>query len=599
MSTSDLGIKVKEFHHTNHAHIQQVVQLWLNQPGLILACISPQSLNMSILQKALPQIALWSNELIEYALEHYDEWTSINRACALKSALAHEHDILIDELIQKGAEEHLKIHFDRSALMMALDYNSDISLMLLADLDADATYQQTATGHDLLIHAIKMKSPMLLAIFPFLELEQAPPLDHQGQSALHHAVDANMLDIVPELSRVIDPDTKNRAGLSPLHQAIIAQNTPMVEILLQSGSDLTQCNNHGENGLHLSLKQHYFPKCILHLCAHLELNIPDNNGHYPLMIAIEKEDRDMIKALIKKGDGLVNQNPGLCCITAIFNKRAQSKLKHFLTDCLYLAIDMHPQNHHLRQRILFSAIAHNQKRLFDYVAKTCQSLHMTDHRQYSLLQHAICHQCKAIISYLIDEQVMLQYKHPTHACALTMACQLGDARTLKHLVRSGFKTEPQQVPTIIMACLRRGQLNCLKIILKTCDPSSQELLDLSIMANNTSAVLFSCQRDTSLSIHVLLEHQNPSFLQTILKKAPHLMERKDAHGCTLLAKAVQEHQLAWVKELLKQGADTTCCDNNGSYLQDYSTYQQSYQLQELLPKKENEDYLSLACTHKT
>ena len=130
--------------------------------------------------------------------------------------------------------------------------------------------------------------------------EQSEPHKH-GYSILHFAVKEKkiaamhvLLDLLKTLD-IIDSE-----GNSPIHAAVIANNTDGLKQLLTKGADMmTKLNIKGLSPVHVAVMQNNIP--ALHAFAeyHDNLNIPDHDGNTPLEMAKSKKLKSLEDILQK------------------------------------------------------------------------------------------------------------------------------------------------------------------------------------------------------------------------------------------------------------------------------------------------------------
>ncbi len=580
---SQIDEKLQCYHDDDRLLTKQMIDQWKKETYMVLTSISPESnIDVKCLLGSFEHICSWSSHVIEHALDCYHQWTSIDRAVALNAAIKDAHLPLMNELIENGAEEHLKTHFDESALMCALKEGNDIAIGALLECPAELGYQKRSDGTNALIQGVVLDNPNLLQIIPHMNTQQAQATDFQGKTALHYATELGRVDLIFTLTtRVIDPEIRDYSGRTALHYAIINEDTPIVSSLLDNGANPCTQNNRGQNALHLSLAQQYRPTCLSPFLQDYKLNVADNDGNIPLQMALAQNDHLIVKMLIMNGHGLTHIDSTKCCIASIYNKLKKSTQSEHIREWLILALDTHSTQNATWKAIVFGTINYHQRRILSHAA-TREQLNITNDRQYSLLQHAITQQSRPIIAFLIRKRVMINYQHPEHGSALQMACQLGDFITVKDLIASKATMTQEQANKCMQTHTNKEQKQCIKLLLKHYKLSAMDLLKKAIAANDVSTLLLACNQDQKATLHSLITTNNRKLLTAVLNKKPLFIEQRNERGYTLLATAVENHCLSMTKLLLSRGADVNCIDNQDHSLTDYSIYQQSYQLRQLL-----------------
>ncbi|XP_035527522.1 B-cell lymphoma 3 protein homolog [Morone saxatilis] len=150
--------------------------------------------------------------------------------------------------------------------------------------------------------------------------------DEDGDTALHIAVVQGELGIVYKLIQLLlwarrGLDIYNNLRQTPLHLAVITQQTNMVEVLLKEGADPAALDRNGQTAIHLCCEYNQ-RDCLSVVLSHSSsstcLEIRNYEGWSPLHLAVLRGHKDLARMLLDAGAD----------INAMDIKSGQSPLMH-------------------------------------------------------------------------------------------------------------------------------------------------------------------------------------------------------------------------------------------------------------------------------
>ena len=134
--------------------------------------------------------------------------------------------------------------------------------------------------------------------------------DTEGLTALHYAAKS---DSVEKVSRLLDKgantESKCLKGTTPLHHAARAEMEEAVRLLLEGGAIVDAKDCRGRTALLEAVEHNRTPSIVQQLlCAGAEVNVNDEVGMTPLLIAVKTGSLDITKLLIDNGADLAATN---------------------------------------------------------------------------------------------------------------------------------------------------------------------------------------------------------------------------------------------------------------------------------------------------
>ena len=130
-------------------------------------------------------------------------------------------------------------------------------------------------------------------------------LDVDGHQPLHVAAAQGELVVIRLLlENGADIDGLDSEGYSPLHIAIMGGKTQVADFLIKQGAAYD-----ANSLLFAAIENQVIDRDVFRLLTSLDadVNLPDSEGYTPLILAINADDRRLVKYLITQGDADPNK----------------------------------------------------------------------------------------------------------------------------------------------------------------------------------------------------------------------------------------------------------------------------------------------------
>ena len=123
-----------------------------------------------------------------------------------------------------------------------------------------------------------------------------------GGTALHLLILCNSEFLVRKLAKLIDPNSADNDGLTPLHVACAYGMVGIINILVKRKADINKSDKMGRSPLHMAADGGHC-KAVKTLLQHenIFVNRGDANGVTPLYVAALKDNKLIAKDLLHAG----------------------------------------------------------------------------------------------------------------------------------------------------------------------------------------------------------------------------------------------------------------------------------------------------------
>ena len=242
----------------------------------------------------------------------------------LHTVLERDFKSLVGMLLKNGANVNQKKISGERPLDIAIEMGNKEVVKLLLDSGAMTNYstkdvsplhRATLTGNVEIVE-------MLLDYGATITVE-----DYEGRTPLELARQTNNDEIIKIFERIdywdavkegnipkienymkkseIDVNAKDVLKNTPLHYAILNQDSDLIKFLIKNGADVNAKNAYGKTVLHTALERKSIHLVELLLRNGANVNLEKFSGERPLDIAVEMKNKDVVGILLKNG-ALVN-----------------------------------------------------------------------------------------------------------------------------------------------------------------------------------------------------------------------------------------------------------------------------------------------------
>lgn len=224
---------------------------------------------------------------------------------ALHKAILNKNAQMIALLFESGADPNVR-DYAGNTIYHYIVYNDSAELIELFDEKAIDVNIANIYGRTALHEAISRNAIEATKIF----IENSANIhlkDNWGRTPVHYAAVAGNLKILQYLLDSKAPhNIRDNDGETPLHQALKNNQQTITNYLVCMGADIYATNKDGETPMALVLAN---PKLTQWFINNLIVNTPNNDGNYPLHLAIEQNaSPDVVLFLVDKKIQLNDKN---------------------------------------------------------------------------------------------------------------------------------------------------------------------------------------------------------------------------------------------------------------------------------------------------
>lgn len=363
---------------------------------------------------------------------------------------------IVNALLNASADINIQDSDMLTPLMVAASFKNKkvVQLLLLRGADINLSDNEGRT--------VLMRSP---DIIPFINLSSVElnKTDNSGYTLLHWAAMWNNTNLIQMLIQAgSNPNISTTSGKTPLMSASENANNEAIKVLLQLGADIQQQDSGGYTALHYSVLGHKeSPKTIdLLLKNHAIINHTSNDGITALMIAANRGLAESVKLLLQKGadPNLQDSLLGTTMTHAVISKQydiAQLLLqsgntpqKDFSFDLWHSIIDASQNKHRYSGAILkqnmqggiggitmFLPIMENNLEDVNKLIAAGFDVNLTGHAGFTPLMFATIHASTPIVSTLLKAGANVNAQSEQGDTALILAATLGKKENVKELLK--------------------------------------------------------------------------------------------------------------------------------------------------------------------
>ncbi|XGA08619.1 MAG: ankyrin repeat domain-containing protein [Wolbachia endosymbiont of Xenopsylla cheopis] len=256
---------------------------------------------------------------------------------AILLATLHNNACIAKMLMVFGANPNIEDKYGMTAISMATMNNKKILEILQHTEEKGIEYpEQKVSVQEMFFHAVSFKQmKRVVSMLVNISTVKIDEKNKYGSTAVHLAVsndDLYMLEILVAFRANLN--AQDNQGNTALFAAILEGSLKMIKALLELGAKCNICNIRGNFPIHLAVERKHLTiikkLCIedtvnrnsfnglapLHLairhnsvnvvkelllCDHIDINIRDNNGNTPLIMAGQNDCLEIARLLLEHG----------------------------------------------------------------------------------------------------------------------------------------------------------------------------------------------------------------------------------------------------------------------------------------------------------
>lgn len=421
---------------------------------------------------------------------------------ALMVALKRNDKQLAEIILKYKPNVNIKDKYNRSPLMIASKKKYLYIVKMLIAQGADV-HHQDFKGNTALNYALKANN---LPIREFLLLNG---LQYNTSSIFTEVTLGNTELIKKLLDQGLDVNLQNQLKDTLLMQAIKNDSRDIFDLLLKSNADINIKNNRGKTAFYIALEtfdRFEYVKTLLKLGININSAL-DNSGRTPLMIAIERNDEDLIKLLLRHKDIDIDviDNNGKSALVYTLNANMSFAVKLKIVNLLLGKKPNLNIQDIWEQSLLFLAISNRGylpiiKALLDYMA----DINVRDEFGIPLLIRAVNHKDIELIKLLLTyNRLDVNATDNNGETALMHAYKTDQEKEIIKLLlnrNSNINAQDNQGRTLL---IKNFNSNLIDLILK------QENIDVNIQDDQgKTALMHACILSDLKAIKKLLRHKD-------------------------------------------------------------------------------------------
>ncbi|KAJ5432500.1 uncharacterized protein N7458_011656 [Penicillium daleae] len=301
----------------------------------------------------------------------------------------------IKPLLDAGADPAMEDDNGATALYSSSQLGKEALSLLLESGKVDINKPRASDGRTALLCHIADNMSDNRKIIEFLAYKpDVNVTDSKGNGPLHLALRRSRLsrELIDELLAAgANPNSRDTAGNTPLHEMSIGVSREVIKSLLLAGADLEARNNKGQSVLFAQLSRcnesHRKPEALNRLASEgARLDTRDYKGRTLWHCAIDSPDTHSI--LQSPGvDPLVSDHDGNTPLHAVVTHQSLNGKREILERLMGVGVDINQRNHKGRtvlHAVCSRHLAMNRSRdsvydILDYVLKRCECLTVSDY----------------------------------------------------------------------------------------------------------------------------------------------------------------------------------------------------------------------------
>lgn len=204
-------------------------------------------------------------------------------------------------LLSAGADKEMQDKFGLAALHVAVSLGHTQTVQSL--IDAGANLQATNSVDDTPLHLAAAAGHLDIVKALIKAGAKLDAKNQEGETVLHSAINSRDLELMAEIlnARKQLLNVTSGKGETPLYQAIMQENAPMVRTLLGAGADPNIANQNGDHALHQGFWFQYWEMSHSPIDRGGGKSTLERKGTTPLYKAVTLKNLEIVRALLAAG----------------------------------------------------------------------------------------------------------------------------------------------------------------------------------------------------------------------------------------------------------------------------------------------------------
>jgi ankyrin repeat protein/preprotein translocase subunit SecA len=412
--------------------------------------------------------------------------------------------------------------------------------------------------------------------------------DHQGKTALHHALMRNQPEVAQWLIDHGALNIKDNQGSTPLHLGSKHGHADIIKYMLEKGAEIEEKDKQGRTPL-MEASRYGHLDTVKHLVEQgVNIEAKDKQGRTPLMQAAELGEIYLVKYLIEKGAKLeIQDNENKTALT-LAKEAGHTEIVKYL---LEKGANIEKKKSAIYKSFLFSLKKKSNRTPLteasryrhidpEYLLKKMANIEAKcNEGRTALMLASEKGRLEVVKLLLVEKGLDMEEKDKYGQTALLMASEEGHLEVVKHLLeqRANIEAKDNEGRTALMLASEKGRLELVKLLLEKWldiedkDKYGQTALLLASEKGRLEVVKYLLEEGANTeakdnegrtALMLASERGRLEIVKLLLEKGVDI-EEKDEFGKTALLLASKNAHLEVVKHLLEQRANIEAKDNEG------------------------------------
>ncbi|XP_046548455.1 ankyrin-3-like [Haliotis rubra] len=407
-------------------------------------------------------------------------------------------------------------------------------------------------------------------------------LDGEDNNILHVACMEGNLEIVKYIhsQNIIDIDSRGGNGTTPLMSAALFGKKEVFRFLLETGADMSQEDDDGENTLHVSCKggnvdivKHVLTRKVVYI------NSTDNNDITPLMLAAGYGNQVVFHLLIERGADTSARDDTDRTILHWACRGGNVKIVNGILTQNIVDINSNDRN---EMTPLLLAAYHGKREVLGLLIEQGANTLAVDHESRNSLHHSCTGGQVDTVKYVLNQSIVdINSKDDEEMTPVMLAAYHGKREVFDILVKQGadLSVVDEDGDNILHVACRGGNVKIVNYILmqNIVDINSkddEEMTPVMLAASHGKREVFDIlvikgadlsvvDKDGDNILHVACRGGNVKIVNYILMQNIVDINSKDDEEMTPVMLAAYHGKREVFGILVKQGADLSVVDEDG------------------------------------